>query len=296
MNVLKSRKLFSTTNKVIQYPNLVYGVNNTLSPSTIDTSQSIYNSSKSYEESISSHYDAIIVGAGHNGLVCATYLANAGKKVLILEKRHVVGGAAVTEELVQGYKQSRCSYVLSLLRRKVIDELYGQDFFDKVKLHKRDPNGLTPTREDGNFLLLKPGKAFIDEIAKHSKADARKYNEFEHYLQRMIDIVEPMLDIQPPKELSVFNNDLLALLSHFIKNRKNLMDFYHFVTSSTTSCLDRYFESEILKATLATDSIIGANKSPECTGSAYVLLHHIMGQIKPEEPGYWYYVEVSFNS
>ena len=294
MNILKNnKKLFSS--KLIQYPHLVNGISSKeFNPSTIESSPYIYNfdNSKSFDESLKSHYDAIIVGAGHNGLVCATYLAKEGKKVLVLEKRHIVGGAAVTEELVKGYKQSRCSYVLSLLRRKVIDELYGEDFFDKVKLYKRDPNGLTPTKEDGNFLLMKPGEAFLKEIAKHSVKDSKNYERFENYLQRMIDIVEPMLDIQPPKGISMFDTDLLKTLSHFIKNRNSLLEFYHFITSSTTSCLDNFFESEILKATLATDSIIGANKSPQCTGSAYVLLHHIMGQINPREHGYWYYVEV----
>jgi len=222
MKLIKAnRKLFSS--KIVPNPHLVFGKSDKeLKTQTIDSSQYIYNKNdKSFNEAIKSHYDAIIVGAGHNGLVCATYLANAGKKVLVLEKRHIVGGAAVTEELVPGYKQSRCSYVLSLLRRKVIDELYGQDFFDKVNLHKRDPNGLTPTKEDGNFLLLKPGNAFLAEIAKHSVKDSKNYDNFEHYLQRMINIVEPMLDIQPPKNMSLFDNDLLKLGAHFIKKKSN---------------------------------------------------------------------------
>ena len=102
---------------------------------------------------VNTHYNVVIVGAGHNGLVCANYLAKEGKKVLVLEKRHTVGGCAVTEELLPGYKFSRCSYVLSLFRKKIIEELFPNDFYSKVKLHKRNPKGLTPTKEPGKFLL-----------------------------------------------------------------------------------------------------------------------------------------------
>lgn len=99
-------------------------------------------------------YDAIIVGGGHNGLVCANYLGLHKKKTLVLEKRHIIGGAACTEEVFNGYKFSRASYVLSLLRKKVINEIFPPNWKDHVKLHPRDPSSFTPTKKEGEYLLL----------------------------------------------------------------------------------------------------------------------------------------------
>jgi phytoene dehydrogenase-like protein len=248
----------------------------------------IYNSESKFD--LKNKYDVVIVGAGHNGLVCANYLAKEGKKVLIVEKRHQVGGATVTEELYQGYKFSRCSYVLSLFRKKVIDELFGDDFYKNVKLLKRNPKGLTPTKEDGKYLLRRCEKESLrNEVGKFSQKDAEKIFEFDNFLNRMVKIVDPMIDMIPPEKLSIFDRNFLNLINHAFKHRKDLLEFYHFLTSSAEYYLDKYLESDILKGTYATDAVIGAMKSPRSTGSAYVLLHHVMGSL--DEEASWFYVE-----
>ena len=292
LNIFK--KSFSTFDKKV-FKRTITGDTLTSEEITVDRSPKIWNNSKktvysNFDEIYSNQYDAIIIGAGHNGLVCANYLVEKGKKVLILEKRHEVGGAAISEELVDGYKMSRCSYVLSLFRRKIIDELFGDDFFKNIKLHARNPYSLTPTSDD-KYLLLKTDPGFNEkEIAKFSEKDALRFREFEHFLTKMVGVIGPIIDMEPPGKISIFNKENVTLLKHIFKQRNNLYQFYHFLTSSSSTYLDQYFESEVLKATLATDAVIGAMKSPSSLGSAYVLLHHVMGDI--DDKGSWFYVEV----
>ncbi len=235
-------------------------------------------------------YDTIIIGAGHNGLICANYLAKAGQSVAVLEKRHRVGGCAVTEELHPGYKFSRCSYVLALFRQKIIDELFSEDFHSEVKLLPRNPKGLTPTKEPNQYLLRRMEMSSLEkEIAKFSTKDAVSMKELDAFLTRMVRVVEPMLDMAPPKKLSIFDSDFRKVISHAFKYRKDLLEFYHFLTASAEYYLDKYLESDIIKGTYATDAVIGAMKSPRDTGSAYVLLHHVMGSL--DEQGNWFYVQ-----
>jgi phytoene dehydrogenase-like protein len=238
---------------------------------------------------IKDKYDVIIVGAGHNGLVCANYLAKAGKSVLILEKRHVVGGCAVTEELVEGYKFSRCSYVLALFRKIIIDELFGDKFFKKVKLFKRDPNSFTPTKEVGQYLKMPKNKELRNiELAKFSTKDIKGLDDFNAFLTRMVNIIDPLLDL-PPLTLDFKQKSNLKVLKHLYSKRHDLLDFYHFLTASAEYYLDKYLETDLLKGTLATDAAIGAITSPKSAGSAYVLLHHVMGNL--DAAGSWYFVE-----
>jgi phytoene dehydrogenase-like protein len=206
----------------------------------------------------------------------------------------ILGGAAVTEELVQGYKFSRCSYVLSLLRKSVINELFPKTFFEKVKLFKRDPHSFTPML-DGRYLLFgSNAKKNEQEIAKFSTKDAENYQKFENFLKDMVEVIKPFIDQKPftgKINLSWKGIQFLfKLIQHLIKSRNNLLPFYHFLTSSAATYLDYYFECEVLKSTLATDAVIGAMKSPNSLGSAYVLLHHVMGEI--DEQGSWFYVQV----
>ena len=240
--------------------------------------------------SLRTKYDAVIVGAGHNGLVCANYLAKAGKSVLILEKRHIVGGCAVTEELFEGHKFSRCSYVLALFRKKVIDELFGDNFYKNIKLIKRNPKGLTITTEEGKYLLRPAERDLLKkEIAKFSTKDAIKIDELDKALSKMVAIVDPLLDMAPPTKINLFDPNFINFAKHFFKHRNDLFEFYSFITSSADHYLSKYLEGDLLKATYATDAVIGAMKSPKTPGSAYVLLHHVMGTLDAE--GSWFYVE-----
>jgi phytoene dehydrogenase-like protein len=259
----------------------------------IDTRPFIYGekyNTSILEEKLNATYDVIIVGAGHNGLVCANYLAEQGKKVLVLEKRHTVGGCAVTEELVEGYKLSRCSYVLSLFRKKIIDELFPKEFYEKIKLHKRNPKGLTPTKEVDKYLVRRSERDLLKkEIAKFSKKDAENIDKLDDFLNKMVKIVEPLIDMTPPKKISPFDINFLKFAFQLARHTKDLYKFYHFLTADAEYYLDKYLESDILKGTFATDAVIGAMKSPRSTGSAYVLLHHVMGTLDDE--GSWFYVE-----
>ena len=294
--MFKSIKRYFSISQRKQLKRIIQNDKLTSQEVTLDTSPAVYNNlprpiSNNLDDIYNKEYDVIIVGAGHNGLVCANYLAEKGKKVLILEKRHDIGGAAASEELVEGYKLSRCSYVLSLFRRKVIDELFGKNFFEEVKLFKRDPHSFTPTL-DGNYLLFGSDMSKNEqEIAKFSTNDSKRYREYEAFLSRMVQVIKPIIDTEPISTNSLFNLNTINLLKHLFQQRNNLIPFYHFLTSSAASYLDSYFENEVLKSTIATDAVIGAMKSPSSMGSAYVLLHHVMGDI--DENGSWFYVQVN---
>ena len=234
-----------------------------------------------------SSYDAIVIGGGHNGLVAASYLARAGKRVGVFEKRHLVGGAAVTEEIIPGFKFSRASYVYSLFRPEIVKDLnlhkYG------LTLLQRIPSSFTPhPRKDGLSLTLGGTiEEDIAEISKFSKKDAEAYPKYNALLERYSAALRPLLDMAPPDpalamsspfSFDYFDNmkDSLTTASHLGGLGSELPGFFEFLTSPATKILDRWFESEELKATLATDAIIGAMISPSTPGSAYVLLHHVM--------------------
>jgi len=235
----------------------------------------------------SKEWDAIIVGGGHNGLVCAAYLGKKGKRVLVLEKRDIIGGAAVTEEIIPGFRFSRCSYLLSLFRESIIKDLKLQ-----LPLLHRNPSSFTPLR-DGRYLSLGDDRAQnLAEISKFSKADAAVYEQYEAMLTEFSrDIVDPLLDQKPLLPAEGIN---LALVKQMLQMKKvgqeRLLRFWELLTTPAQQILDTWFESEPLKSTLATDAIIGAMTSPYEPGSAYVLLHHVMGGIRELE-GRWAYVE-----
>jgi len=242
-------------------------------------------------------YDAIVVGGGHNGMVSAAYLAKAGKKVAVLEKRHLVGGASVTEEIVKGFKFSRASYVISLLRPQVINDLELKKH--GLKLHLRNPNSFTPM-DDGaavpaSLTLSSNRDETFAEIAKFSKKDAEKYFEFDAQLEHFSKAIDVLLDASPPNlsqgKLFQQRQELQKILKCGLQlGVKNFPDFYKLVTAPISNVLDEWFESEPLKATLGTDGVIGAFMSPRTPGSGYVLLHHVMGGIDGQ-PGAWAYAE-----
>jgi phytoene dehydrogenase-like protein len=239
---------------------------------------------------MSTRYDAIIIGAGHNGLVTAAYLAKAGRKVLVLERREVVGGACVTEELWPGFKVSTAAYVNSLLRPEIIRDL-------ELKKHgfemlPRSPSSFTPF-PDGRYLMMGPDRDLtLREIAKFSKKDAEAYPKYEDTLTRIADFLEPMLEQTPPDPFGGISDSirLVRLGWQFRKLGKELAEeAVEILTGAATPILNRWFESEELKATIATDAVIGAFAPPSHPGTAYVLFHHVMGECNGVR-GVWGYV------
>jgi phytoene dehydrogenase-like protein len=237
-----------------------------------------------------SRYDAIVVGAGHNGLVTACYLARAGRRVLVLERRPVVGGACVTEEVFPGFKVSTAAYVNSLFRKEIVRDLHLGAYGFQVL--PRDPSSFTPF-PDGRSLLMGPDRDLtLKEIAKFSPRDADRYPHYEAMLERVADLVEPTLTMTPPDLLRPRLGDLGKLVRlgrAFRRLGARAGEATEILTGAARTILDRWFESEQLKATLATDAVIGAMASPSMPGTAYVLLHHVMGETEGKR-GVWGYV------
>ena len=231
--------------------------------------------------------DVLIIGGGHNGLVCAAYLAGAGLKVRVLERRGIVGGAAVTEEFHPGFRNSVASYTVSLLNPKVIREL------------RLAEHGLRVVeRPYANFLPLPDGRAFRlggghtqAEVAKWSQRDAQRLPEYNAMLDRVVVVLRELMQRTPPNVSDRFVlADWMASLSaakqlkHLdMRGRRDLLDLF---TKSAGELLDSWFESEPLKAVLGWDSVVGNFASPYTPGSAYVLLHHVFGEVNGKA-GVW---------
>jgi len=239
---------------------------------------------------MTSKYDAIIIGAGHNGLVTAAYLARAGKKVLMLERRELIGGCVVTEELWPGFKVSTASYVNSLFRPEIIRDL-------ELKRHgfqmlPRSPSSFTPL-PDGRYLMMGPDKEMTHrEVSKFSKKDAENLPKFEAMLERVAAFLEPMLVETPPNPWSNSPGNLIRLARtawNFRKLGTDGQKAIEILTGAANPILDRWFESEEVKTTISTDAIIGAFATPSMPGTAYVLFHHVMGECDGVR-GVWGYV------
>jgi len=235
-------------------------------------------------------YDLIVIGGGHNGLVTAAYVARKGLTVLVLERREMLGGACTTEELWPGYKVSTAAYVNSLLRPEIIRDL-------ELKRHgfemlPRNPSSFTPF-PDGRSLLLGPDKPLTHrEISKFSSKDADALPKYEAMLERVADFLEPTLVMTPPNPWSLRPGNLVQLARlglGFLKLGHDGQKAVEILAGAATPILDRWFEAEQLKVTLATDAIIGAMASPSMPGTAYVLFHHVMGECDGVR-GVWGYV------
>jgi phytoene dehydrogenase-like protein len=225
-------------------------------------------------------YDVLIVGGGHNGLACAAYLARAGRKVLVLERRERVGGAAFSEEVFPGFRFSVFSYVVSLLRPEIIRELeLSRHGLQILPLEST----LTPL-ENGDYLAQwSDHDQNRRELARHSPRDAEAYDEFGLLLHRMARAVKPLLAMAPPDPASLDPRELLdmARLGRYFRGlaQKDLHALWKLLTMSSADYLDEWFESEALKGTKSASGIIGTLLGPRSPGTAYVLLHHYMGEL-----------------
>ncbi|MBI4205973.1 MAG: NAD(P)/FAD-dependent oxidoreductase [Betaproteobacteria bacterium] len=225
-------------------------------------------------------YDAIVIGGGHNGLVCAAYLARAGKRVLVLERREQVGGAAVTEEIFPGFKFSVFSYVVSLLRPEIIRDLD----LARHGLHILPLESTLTPLPNGDYLAQwSDHDQTRRELARHSLRDAEAYDEFGRLMHEMARAVKPFLGMPAPDPASLKPGDLLGLaqLGRYFRSlgAEKFHALWKLLTMSAADYLDEWFETEALKATKSASGIIGTLLGPRSPGTAYVLLHHYMGEI-----------------
>jgi phytoene dehydrogenase-like protein len=235
--------------------------------------------------------DVIIIGAGHNGLVCAAYLARAGRRVLVLERRELVGGCAVTEEIWPGYHVSTASYLTSLLQERVIRDLELERFGYRVDA--KDP-AFFSAFPDGRYLFMWQDRdRTVQEIAKFSRHDAEVFPAYEDHLERLSQVVESLLLTTPPEFPPQGLGDFVDYLKLAAKMRglspKEIVGLVKIFTQSAVEFLDEWFESGEIKVTLATDAVIGANGGPRSAGTAYILLHHVMGSVAGHR-GLWGFV------
>ena len=225
-------------------------------------------------------YDAIIIGGGHNGLICAAYLAKAGKDVLVLERRHVLGGAAVSEEIYPGFTYSVCSYVVSLFRPHIIRELnLAEHGYDIIPMD----SSYQPLQDDIGLCRWGDSARSRREIARFSKNDSEIYGEFGKVMTHMAKLAKEVID-HPAPDVASINPKELASLLRMAKVFKNLgPELLHMntklLTLSSADFLDIWFESEVLKGPMSVSGIIGTFLGVRSPGTAYVLLHHYMGEL-----------------
>jgi len=237
---------------------------------------------------LAKRYDAVIIGGGHNGLVSAAYLARAGMNTLVLEKRHVLGGAAVTEEVFPGFRFSVFSYVVSLLRPEIIRELelpkYGLDILPLDGTFTPLQPGKGPAKGGGDYLWrVNDHGRTVRELRRWSTNDAEAYEEYGQLMVDMARFIKPILSIVPPDLTSLDPRPLrplggLARAFQRLTERQQAV-FVQLMTMSAADFLDQWFETDPLKATMSASGIIGTYLGVRSPGTAYVLLHHYMGEI-----------------
>ena len=232
-------------------------------------------------------YDVAIIGGGHNGLSCAFYLAKAGFKPVVLEKRDIVGGAAVTEEFHPGFRNSTASYTVSLLNPKVIADmnLHGHG----LKVVERAASNFFPLDDENYLMFHVDGAAKRKEFAKFSAHDAEMLSRYENDIEAVADELRALLLKSPPNAGGGLGDLIqagllgLSTLRKPIEAQRLLLDM---ATQSCADLLDRYFENDVIKAAYAFDGIVGAFTGPRSLGTAYVLLHHCFGEVNGKK-GMW---------
>src|SRR5438105_9530279 len=234
--------------------------------------------------------DVIIIGAGHNGLTCAAYLAKAGLRVKVVERRKVVGGAAVTEEFHPGFRNSVAAYTVSLLNPRIMSDLRLSDH--GLKIVERRAQNFLPS-PDGSYLLTGEGRT-RESVAKLNERDADKIDAFARELEAIADVLRQCVLRAPPNIVEGFGAgairealnalgtaNILRRLS--LEQQRSLLDLF---TCSAGEMLDQRFESDLVKALYGFDAIVGNYASPYAAGSAYVMLHHAFGEVNGKK-GVW---------
>lgn len=247
------------------------------------------------------HFDCVVIGGGHNGLVTAAYLAKAGKSVCVLERRHILGGCACTEEIWPGYRVSTAAYVISLFLPEITRELRLKQY--GLEVLPRNPSSFTPLL-DGRSLTLGPDMVQSQrEISRFSRRDAEAYPKYNALLERVARVLEPTLNKSAPDPLPMSKEWRKIGVGKRLRDGAKMLEMYQaldglgedlpeaieLLTGAARPILERWFEAEVLRATLATDAIIGAFASISSPGTAYVLLHHVMGEAGGAR-GVWGYV------
>ncbi len=248
------------------------------------------------------HFDCVVIGGGHNGLIVAAYLARAGKKVCVLERRQLLGGCSVTEELWPGYKVSTAAYVVSLLLPEIIHDLKLKE--NGLKILPRNPSSFTPMADERHLMLGPDMKQNQQQIGKFSGRDAETFPRYEQMLEKVATQLEPVLNESAPDLLPLPKSWRRAGWGKKVRDMRKgwrlhramqslgstLPEALEILTAAARPILERWFETEVLKATLATDAVIGAFSSISSPGTAYVLLHHVMGTAGGAR-GVWGYIE-----
>ena len=233
------------------------------------------------------HYDAVIVGGGHNGLVCSFYLANAGLKVKVLERRSIVGGAAVTEEFHPGFKNSTASYTVSLLNPTVIKDMHLKE--NGLEIIKRPISNFLPISDSEYIKVGGSLESTQKEFRKFSEKDANILPEYYRRIENVADVLRDLTTKTPLNLKGGYINiakTIFDLVPIARKTNELQEDLFNLFTKSAKDFLDSWFESDHIKACFGFDSIVGNYASPETPGSAYVLLHHVFGEVDGEK-GAW---------
>lgn len=226
-------------------------------------------------------YDALVVGGGHNGLVCSAYLARAGLHTAVLERRHLVGGAAVTEEPWPGYRVSTASYVVSLLPERIVRGLDLPRFGYHV--YPLDPAYFAPFEDGSGILVWEDPRKAAEEIGRVSPRDAEGYLRYSRALAELAAVIRPLLYKTPPDPALRSIGDVAKvadMAAYFLRRRRSVAKLVELMTMSCADFLDRFFVDERIKGALAPGGVIGMWGGPMSPGSAYVLLHHRMGEIE----------------